>query len=355
MKENANAAHYLEGMALESGWKVVKKIEKQSGQTGAFFSVLYHVERDSKKCFLKAFDFSKFSSIAEGTSMVDVMANMLNAFRFERDLSEQCRNHHVTKVVFVTDSGEERISGYEIPVVPYLIFELADGDIRTKLRFSNDLDFAWKLESLHSVAVGIKQLHQIEVSHQDLKPSNVLVFDNESKIGDLGRSISKSLHAPHDGLYFTGQNSYAPPEIMYGIYSKDWNIRAFAIDAYLFGSLIVFYFTGVSINALIRKFLPDSVSWEYWRGNDFNEVKDYLLDAFQKALNEFSESILDEYFSKELTQLVEYLCYPIPEKRGHPRNIGPIGNNYNMERFISKLDRLSKKAKYSLIKSKNYG
>ena len=50
-----------------------------------------------------------------------------------RDLSKQCRNHHVTKVAFVTDSGEESISGFEIPIVPYWIFDLADGDVRKKL------------------------------------------------------------------------------------------------------------------------------------------------------------------------------------------------------------------------------
>ena len=77
MNENANAAHDLEGLVLESEWHVIKKIEKEHFQTGGFFSVLYHAEKDEKKCFLKAFDFSKISSISNAVSVVDVMSNML--------------------------------------------------------------------------------------------------------------------------------------------------------------------------------------------------------------------------------------------------------------------------------------
>lgn len=350
MTEHSNGAHILEGRKLKSGWEVLKKIEKTPGHTGSFFSVLYHVKKGYETCFLKAFDFSKFSTLKHGESLVDTMSYMLDAYKFERDLSKKCMDNGITKVAFVKDSGEEPVFGFEIPMVPYLIFDLAEGDVRSKLKFSADLDFSWKLKSLHDIAVGMQQLHKINISHQDIKPSNVLVFDKESKIGDLGRSICKDLIAPHDGLAFSGQRSYAPPEIMYGIYSTDWHKRSYAIDSYLFGGLIVFYFSGVSINSLIRQHLPDSVSWEYWRGTDFNEVKDYLMNAFQNALDEFSKSIDDNYFKLELRQIVEQLCFPIPELRGHPKNVSSIHNNYNFERFISKLDLLYRKSYYTLLK-----
>src|SRR5690606_17542271 len=151
-------------------------------------------------------------------------------FKYERDLSKLCRDKHVTKVSFVRDSGEETVPGFSVAIVPYLIFDLADGDVRSKLDFSNKLDFAWKLRSLHDIAVGLKQLHNIEVSHQDLKPSNILVFKKECKLGDLGRSMCRSMDGPYNHVSFAGDFTYAPPEIMYGYYEADWHKRVFATD-----------------------------------------------------------------------------------------------------------------------------
>ena len=48
--------------------------------------------------------------------------------------------------------------------------------------------------------------------------------------------------------------------------------------------------------------------------------------------------------------MVEQLCYPFPEHRGHPRNIQSKGSNYNLERYISKLDLLKRKAELKIFK-----
>lgn len=346
----SNAADALLGRSLKSGWRVVAKIPKPKGSTGSFFSVCYKVERDGEIAFLKAFDFAKFLQISEpGRNVVDVMGDMITAFKYERDLSKLCRDKHVTKVSFVRDSGEETVPGFSVAIVPYLIFDLADGDVRSKLDFSNKLDFAWKLRSLHDIAVGLKQLHNIEVSHQDLKPSNILVFKKECKLGDLGRSMCRSMDGPYNHVSFAGDFTYAPPEIMYGYYEADWHKRVFATDCYLLGSMVVFYFSGISMSALLRKHIPDNFSWERWRGS-LDEVAPYILDGFSKALVEFESNITHEYFRHELRWMVERLCFPFPERRGHPRNIDSVGSNYSMERFISKFDLLVRKAEL-LIRS----
>jgi len=348
MNKHDDAAQGLLGLTLSGGWTVIEKIEKVPGQTGAFFSVCYKVKKGNEICFLKAFDFSKFKDIAEsGKQAVDIMTDMLNAHRYERDLSALCKEKHLDKVIIVKEAGEVTIPNHTYPLVPYLIFDLADGDIRKRMLFNHQLDIVWSLKSLHSIAVGLKQLHGIEVSHQDLKPSNVLSFADEVKIGDIGRSQCKSLSSPYDNYAFTGDSNYAPPEILYGVFEMDWQKRTFATDTYLLGSMIVFYFRGVSMTALIRNFLPDSLSWEHWRGA-FDDVKVYLLDAFSKAVSEFSASIPNEYLRKELTALVEQLCYPLPEKRGHPKNL-QSKNQYNLERFVTKLDVIYRKAYFNLI------
>jgi eukaryotic-like serine/threonine-protein kinase len=347
-----NAAHNLLGHTLGTGWKVIEKITKPIGSTGSFFSVCYKVEKDDEICFLKAFDFAKFQMISDmedpGRSRVDIIGDMIKAYQYERDLSELCRNRHVTKVAFVKEAGEETVNGFTYSFVPYLIFDLADGDVRSQLSFTNKLDFAWKMGSLHDIAVGLKQLHYIDVSHQDLKPSNLLLFNKKTKLGDLGRALCKELNdGPYRGRAFTGDNNYAPPEIMYGYFDADWYKRVYATDCYLLGSMVVFYIAGISMSALLMSNIPENFRVDKWRGG-FEEVKPYILDAFTKSLCEFEKNIDNDFFRKELKQIVEHLCYPMPEKRGHPKNIITQGSNFNLERFVSKFDYLHEKAEYFL-------
>lgn len=348
-----NAAQSLLNRTLNTGWYVKEKIQREDNQTGSNFSVGYIVEKDNELCFLKAFDFAAFLSVALPKSskteidIVDVINDMTKAFIYERDLSTHCKDRRVTKVTFVKESGQEFIEAMAIPVVPYLIFDLAEGDVRKRLDFSAKLDYAWRLKSLHDIAVGLKQLHQIEVSHQDLKPSNILVFNSESKLGDLGRSMCRNIDGPYNRMPFSGDYTYAPPEIMYRYYESDWNKRVFATDCYLLGSLIVYYFTGISMSALLRKHIPDSFGWENWRG-EFSELKPYLMDAFSKSLIEFDQNIKQEIFKNDLKSLVEMLCHPYPEKRGHPKNILLNGRDYSLERFITKLDVLKTRAELKL-------
>ncbi len=342
------AAHNLVGIRLKSGWAVIEKFSKSANSTGSFFSVCYKVKKENQICFLKAFDFAKFLHTSEPKrSTMDIISDMSTAYKYERDLSIHCSSKHVTKVAFVIEAGEEVLNNYAIGYVPYLIFDLADGDVRSRLDFSNKLDFSWKLKSLHDIAVGLQQLHNINVSHQDLKPSNILVFHKESKLGDLGRSICKDIDGPYNNLCYTGDLNYTPPEIMYKYWDSDWNNRVFAIDCYLLGSMIVFYFAGISMSALLLKHIPDNFRWEIWKGG-FNEIKPYLIDSFSKALSELRENFDDAYFKKEITLLVEQLCNPFPEKRGHPKNIAISGSNFGLERFITRLDVLKKRAELEL-------
>jgi serine/threonine protein kinase len=344
-----SAAHNLLGLTLKSGWKVTEKITKTANSTGAFFSVCYKAGKDGQTCFLKAFDFAKFQQISQtGKQVVDIIADMTTAYKYERDLSEHCKNRHVTKVAFVIDSGEEYLNTYTFGIVPYLIFELADGDIRNRIDFSNKLDFAWKLHSLHDIAVGLQQLHNVNVSHQDLKPSNILIFNQNSKLGDLGRSMCKDIESEYNKMQYSGDWNYAPPEMMYKYYDSDWNKRVFATDCYLLGSMIVYYFAGISMSALLVNYLPETLRWDKWKGT-FDDIKPYLVEAFSNAITEFKGSIDDEYFKNEISQVVKQLCFPFPEQRGHPKNItNKLGSNFNLERFITKLDVLTKRAELKI-------
>lgn len=346
-----SAANNLKGITLKTGWTVIEKITKDDNSTGSVFSICYKVKKNDNICFLKAFNFTPFFQLSEQSgqnrSITDIIGDMIDAYKYERDLSKHCKSGHVTKVAFVIDSGEEMVPNFSINIVPYLIFELADGDVRHKLQYSERLDFAWKLKSLREIATGLRQLHNVNVSHQDLKPSNILLFDKESKIGDLGRSMCKDIENQYNKTIYSGDWTYAPPELMYGYYEPDWEKRVYATDCYLLGSMVVFYFAGISMSALLLKHIPNEFRWEKYRGS-FDEVRPYILNAFDNSLIEFANSIKNKYFSEELKQIVAYLCFPFPEKRGHPKNISNVGNNYNLERFITKFELLRRKAELKI-------
>ncbi len=89
--------------------------------------------------------------------------------------------------------------------------------MRGHMDLSATLDLAWTMRMLHHVAVGLQQLHGVGIAHQDLKPSNVLVFsDFISKLADLGRSAHADYEPPHDSFITPAALTCTNPELRYG-------------------------------------------------------------------------------------------------------------------------------------------
>jgi serine/threonine protein kinase len=335
---NDVAAPSLVGLTLKDVWKVKNKIEKTGSQTGSHFSVGYIVEKDGKDFFLKAFNVNSF--LNNSGDFMKTMTEMTDAYNYEKELSEHCMNKHVDKVSFVIDFGEIMLEKFPFPVVPFLVFELANGDIRKAIDFSNKINTIWKFHSLHEIAIGLKQLHTINVSHQDLKPSNILVFNknNDSKICDLGRSACLDIKSNFLNMQFTGDLTYAPPETWYKIIEPDWKKRTFAIDCYMLGSLITFYFAGVSMTSILLTKIKQEHHHLKWTGT-FKEIESYLQIAFSEALIELKKSIDSEFCKDDIIELITQLCNPNPDKRGYCKKI-TTHNKYSLERIISKLNLL---------------
>ena len=220
MSNVGNAAYALEGQELKNGWRITNAINKPPTGTGGTFSVCYGVSNGHQNAFLKAINFIAFFSMMPGRSITAVMQEMSSAYEYEKAVLNRCKDRRLSKVATIIDEGEVTVPGFIIGTVPYLIFEMAEGDLRSQLTdFSDDLESVWKLRSLHNIAVGMKQLHSVKISHQDLKPSNVLIYEGGgvSKVGDLGRALCQDIIAPHDyDGGFAGDGTYAPPEVYYG-------------------------------------------------------------------------------------------------------------------------------------------
>lgn len=348
-EEQLSAAHALVGKTLKSGWRVLERVKLKPGGTGMHFSVCYLVEKDGVPGFLKALNTLKFLR-DDIENLPQAMAEMLNTFNYEKDILDRCNNKKLSKVSRMLFAGQENIAGHLLANVYYMVFEKGDGDVRNHLSFSNDVDISWKLRSLHNIATGIRQLHGIEISHQDLKPSNVFVFDKiTSKVGDLGRSLCKDLSGPHSHLNFAGDKRYAPPEVFHGFALPDWNDRLFAIDCFLLGSMACYYFTGQSLTALLSQSLDSRINILTL---SFDNALPYWIDAFEKSI-EIINDALGEYDEKDqLINAIRMLSFPDPRRRGHVNNLKEIGNNYQLERFVEIFNLLARRAEFKLLKQK---
>ena len=344
------AAEFLEGVELPGGWRVLKRAATAPKGTGGHFSIPYIVERTDGKCkqqaFLKALNLRM---IANSPDFARDMQRHMEAFNFERDTLAVCRSKRLKRVATLLDAGEYRAPNSMLPVC-YIIFELAGGgDARHQLAKLGRLELAWTLRTLHHIATALKQLHQAGIAHQDLKPSNVLFFEAfGAKVGDLGCADRQERpeQSPRGGLKVAGDLVYAPPELLYGEISADWNTRRLGCDLYLLGSMVVFFFTGgVSMTgALMGKLHPHQrpMSWR----QDYRSALPYVSAAFEEALDEVGQSIASSV-RPAVVEVIRQLCEPDPKRRGHSQNVDR--SQFNLERFISIFDLLATKAEHKLV------
>jgi eukaryotic-like serine/threonine-protein kinase len=340
----------LLGLSLNDGWEVVEQIHKSPHATGGHFSSGYRIKKGSQEAYLKALDFS---SALGSTDVLRELQALLEAYNFERDLLYKCRDRNLSKVVVPINDGSVEVPGFPPPFVNrvyYIVFTLADGDIRKVKDAFTDVNVAFAFRSLHNVAVGLEQLHRVEIAHQDLKPSNVLVFQKEARIGDLGRASDRSHPFRNDSLREPGDRNYSPVEQWYGYhFSNDFSER-YAADLYLLGSLFVFFFCGMSMSQCMHTQLA-AVNARLT--SDFRTDMVELENAFASVLLDFRAWVA-RYIKSDLqleraVKLLEWLCSPDPERRGHPKNLLIPASRFSLERFITQLEILAKRAELNLL------
>lgn len=340
-------AKRLLGVTLENGWKVVERVKTLPCRTGGAFSIGYVVKNeDGRTAYLKALDFN--GTIMNADDPAAALQIMTEAFNFERSLLQTCSQRKFSRVASAVDHGVHRVPGF-LPV-QYLIFELADGDIRQHHNFSSGLDWSFALRTLHYTIAGLNQLHSVRIAHQDVKPSNILVFNmnqaKTTKVADLGRAACQGQTPPHEEERYPGDPSYAPPELLYGFVHPEWIQRRFGCDAYLMGSLVVYFFAGASATALLKSKLDSSFLWGTWQGT-YREVLPYLQEAFSRVLGLVKTSVdrqyphIDPGIRELLIDTVRELCEPDIDQRGHPRTRAIQSNQYALDRYVARFDLLA--------------
>lgn len=351
-------AQALVGVSLEDGWSVIELFPVSSGATGSTFSVSYRVERQrpdgtAEEAFLKALDLGRL--VQAGHRLIDVIEHGVGAYRHERDVVLRCSDGRMSNVVRGIGAGQVDVpveqfdrSFEALGTVPYLILEKADGDVRAAIEGRGAaFDEAWSLRVLHGVANGIRQLHRVGISHQDLKPSNVMTFGGTiAKVGDLGQACDSTRPSLfEDGK--PGDPNYWPPELLYGFAFEGANVRRNAYDLYHLGSVAVFLISGSGLTALLHEDLEDEFHWRTWPRGYVN-VQPYVRDSLARILDRIGQNLSDRV-RVPLIAAIRELCEPHPPSRGNPKRTDP--GRYHLDRYVSIFNRLATTAEYQFARS----
>lgn len=343
----------LLGVTLNDRWVVSKYLPKDPEASGGYFSESYIVtDKNGKNAFLKALDFSTALNQPQWSVELDYMNQ---GYQYERDLLELCKGNNLDRISVAIETGEWRDvnSPFAFLPVPYFIFELAQGDIR-RHEIMQSFDLAYALRCCHHTATGISQLHRHEIAHQDLKPSNILVFADDSyKVADLGRAVDKQQRSPFRDHKIAGDKNYAPPELLYGYYSGNWEKDRQGCDLYQLGNMVVFLFTRASFNSLLYSEIDVSLRPRFFQGTysgTFSNVLPHLLEAHNKVCEDLENTFrryIPNKVTNEIARVIQNLCMPDPSRRGHPDNFAE-NNQYGLSRYVSLFDRLAVAAEFKL-------
>lgn len=291
----------MEGLTLASGWTLVERLKPSASSSGGNFGAGYKATRGSEIAFVKAIDFVDALSASDPLVELGKLAALAT---FEKDVLSYCSDRGMTKVMkFI---GHEYISsdgsGNPLHNVSCLIMEAGDQDLRRLASVVGITPCAWNLQVIKDVSLGLAQLHGGGIAHLDIKPSNVISIKDTivpslsastagtvvtsgtllasvpsspkllakdfkaMKVADLGRVIRKNMSGPYDAYSWPGDERYQPPERWYGSVPTDWNDSREAADAYMLASLIVFLFTGSTLQSLVYPKIPAAFQPGIWTG-----------------------------------------------------------------------------------------
>jgi serine/threonine protein kinase len=294
--------------------------------------------------YLKAFDY--LWALAADDPALELQ-RIVQEFNAERDILALCGERRLSRVVRVLASGSVRVGDDVYNIVQYLIFELADHDAHTAVVNAEPANQIPMVRLAHGAAAAMAQLHGVGIAHQDAKPSNLLIWndvtDISSKIADLGCAHFAGRPTPHDDDIIPGDIVHAAPEQIYGCPIRlAERCRRQAADVFMLGNLIVFLLVGVPYNGILMGRLDPTLRPKHWSG-PFDEVLPALVDAHGQVLRALRDA-LPANIEESMIEIIDQLCHPDSSLRGDPVARRTGQNPYRLERFISRLDLIHRRA-----------
>ncbi len=210
--------------------------------------------------------------------------------------------------------------------VSFHVMELADAALSELLPLRHEVDWADKLRLFRDVVAVVHQMHVKGIVHRDLKASNVLLFDTETrrpaaKISDLGhsRDISRPPRFPVD-VYAAGRGdrSHAPPEHLWHLGDTD-DAALRRADVYLLGSVLYEIATGQSITSMTVPYWGSYIRVEgnmsqQDREAHFRAAARHMVEIHEAALRLLAHEAPPE-IRRLVVDLVRQMCHPLPVRR----------------------------------------
>ncbi len=148
-----------------------------------------------------------------------------NNGKFYREIFalSKCKDARAQNIITIFNSGHLEVlkknkkESYTKVYLPFYTMEYASDDLKTYMENpENEIDEGDRLNLCLSIAEGIQSLHGAGFYHRDIKPDNVLIIDDQWKIGDLGLVANRN--EDNDYLYkddeFIGPKGWLSPEAM---------------------------------------------------------------------------------------------------------------------------------------------
>jgi hypothetical protein len=136
---------------------------------------------------------------------------------------------------------------------------------------------------------------------------------------------------------------YAPLELRLGVPLTDLQRRQ-GVDMYLLGSLILYYFAGITATGAIRVYIGKNHAGDM-RG-DFLLDLPYIQNAFAAALADLRTSLQGHpgKFVEDLVAIVSELCEPDFRIRGNRTSLG--SPQYSLQTYVSRLDLMARRLEF---------
>lgn len=145
--------------------------------------------------------------------------------RFEREIlyQEKCPDTNIVPI-YLHSIGNDN---------PWYLMDLADKDLGKEIR-AGRLTTEEKIHAFRDVLKGVKCIHDNDLLHRDIKPRNVLKFENTYKVGDFG--LVKNLNQDPNSVVLTqindpamGTERYIAPECGGQQYTRQSDIFAIGV------------------------------------------------------------------------------------------------------------------------------
>jgi serine/threonine protein kinase len=318
--------------------------------SGGTFGVGYKATKGNHIAFIKAIDFVDAFNADE--PMLE-LAKLTSIAMFEKDVLEYCSSKGMSKVIRYIGHEYLYFNGSKDPLnqVSCLIMESGDHDLRRLVSVNGLASCSWNLQVMCDVSQALTQLHKGGIAHHDIKPSNVISIKEEEKksqsmkVSDLGRVIRKDQSGPFDSNHWSGDSKYCPPERWYGsspgAIPHGWNNIRESADAYMLGSLLVYLFTGTTLQSLVYSIIPSQFRPGNWTGGYDENLLPVLFDAHVQALKLNLLPNLIPEVADEVFEIAKNITHPDPRKRGDTKARKELNQPVGIDRIHQKFTRLS--------------